>query len=84
MTDLIDDFLTFLTPTIGGEIPIVREEMDLAEVCRDIVGEVNATLRTEQVHLQSAGDTRGWWGRARVQQILSNLTTFNFSLPRAA
>ena len=73
MTDLIDDFLTFLTPTIGGEIPIQREDMDMGEVCLDMVAEVNATLRTEQIHLQSAGNTRGRWDRARVQQILSNL-----------
>jgi len=73
MNELIDDFLTFLTPTIGGEIPIEREDLDMADVCRDIVAEVNATLHTEQVHLQSAGNTRGRWDRARVQQILSNL-----------
>lgn len=73
MHELIEDFLMFVTPTIGGEIPIQREEMDMVAVCREIVFEVSATLRTGRIHLQSAGPTTGRWDRARVEQILSNL-----------
>jgi signal transduction histidine kinase len=73
MTELIDDFLTFVTPTLGGQIPIHREELDMAQVCRDIVAEVSTTLRTGRIHLQSAGKTTGWWDRARIEQVMSNL-----------
>jgi len=73
MRELVDDFLTFVRPTLGGEIPIEREELDLVDVCRHICAEVSATLHTNRVHLQSAGNTRGRWDRARIEQVLSNL-----------
>jgi len=73
MSELIDDFLTFVRPTLGGEIPIERKPLDMVEVCRRIIVEVTATLHTKRIHLQSAGDTRGSWDRARLEQVLSNL-----------
>jgi signal transduction histidine kinase len=73
MRELIDDFLTFVTPTLGGEIPIEAEDMDMVEACRRIVAEVSATEHIRRIHLQSAGPTRGRWDRARIEQVLSNL-----------
>ncbi|HZP65845.1 MAG TPA: HAMP domain-containing sensor histidine kinase [Rudaea sp.] len=73
MRELIEDFLTFLTPTLGGEIPIERQIVDMIEVCHRIIAEVSATEYANRVHLQSAGDTHGCWDRARIEQVLSNL-----------
>lgn len=73
MRDLIDDFLTFVRPTLGGEIPIARENLDMAELCRHICGEVRATLHANRIHFQSAGNTRGRWDRSRSEQVISNL-----------
>ena len=73
MTDLIDDFLTFVTPTLGGQIPIHREVLDMTKLCEGIVAEVNASLRTVHIQLESAGDTIGQWDRARIEQVMSNL-----------
>lgn len=73
MKELIDDFLTFVTPTLGGSIPIEREDLDMAEVCRRIVAEVSAAQHTTRIQLRSTGATRGLWDRARIEQVLSNL-----------
>jgi nitrogen-specific signal transduction histidine kinase len=73
MTGLIEDFLTFLTPALGGAIPIEPEPMDLADAARSIVDEVSATLAPDRISLVHSGDTSGNWDRARIEQVLSNL-----------
>ena len=73
MSRLIDDFLAFLRPTLGGAMPIERHAMDMAETCREIVAEVSSTLVPGRVVLKCGGNTHGEWDAARVEQILTNL-----------
>lgn len=56
MSSLIDDFLAFVRPTLGGAMPIERQPMDLADTCREIVAEVSSTLVPGRLHLKTGGD----------------------------
>src|SRR5262249_24393329 len=57
----------------AGAIPIVRAQMDLADVARDLIDEFQIATPDRRITLPRSGDTPGWWARTRLSQALSNL-----------
>jgi signal transduction histidine kinase len=69
---MIGQLLDFTRIRLGGGLPIERTHVDLPEVARLIIEELEPVYQ-RQIHLQSAGDVSGNWDRDRLSQMLSNL-----------
>jgi PAS domain S-box-containing protein len=73
MARLIDDILDFARSRLGGGIPVTRQHMNMAEVCKTTLEELQVTFPERQLPLEVRGDTWGEWDPDRVAQVLSNL-----------
>ena len=73
MERMIAQLLDFTRIRLGGGLPLERTRVDLAEVSRSIIDELEPVYRSRIV-LQSTGDVTGIWDRDRLSQLLSNLT----------
>jgi PAS domain S-box-containing protein len=73
MARLVDDILDFARSRLGGGIPVTRKHMNMEEVCRATLEELQVTYPERQLRLEAQGDTRGEWDPDRVAQVLSNL-----------
>lgn len=73
MARLIDDILDFARSRLGGGIPVTRQHMNMAEVCKTTLEELQVTFPERQLLLEVHGDTCGEWDPDRVAQVLSNL-----------
>jgi signal transduction histidine kinase len=70
---LANDLLDFTRTRLGSSLPLTREPLDLAEVCRDTVEELEALHPAATLVLRCSGDLQGSWDGARLEQLLSNL-----------
>jgi signal transduction histidine kinase len=73
MNALVGDILDFTRSRLGGGIPIVRAEVDIARVCRQSVGEIAALYPQRVVNFEATGDVRGQWDSARTSQAFVNV-----------
>ncbi len=73
MARMIDDILDFARSRLGGGIPVTRQRMNMAEVCRTALEELQVTFPERQLLFEAHGDTWGEWDPDRVAQVLSNL-----------
>ncbi len=73
MNALVGDLLDFTRSRLGGGIPIVRADVDLAEVGRQTVDEIVALHPQRAVTFEASGELQGQWDRARITQALSNV-----------
>jgi signal transduction histidine kinase len=73
MKALLDDLIDFNRTTLGLGIKIDLAEVDLATLFRDELEQLRAAHPSRQIELETAGDTRGFWGGVRLQQLLRNL-----------
>jgi PAS domain S-box-containing protein len=72
MTAMIGQLLDFTRARLGGGFAIERAELELAELCREVIAEV-AIVHPDRVRLVADGDTRGRWDRDRLAQVVQNL-----------
>lgn len=73
MARLIDDILDFARSRLGGGIPVTRQRINMAEVCKVALEELQVTFPERQLLFDVRGDTCGEWDPDRVAQVLSNL-----------
>jgi len=73
MARLIDDILDFARSRLGGGIPVTRQRMNMAEVCKATLEELQVTYPERQLLFEVHGNTWGEWDPDRVAQVLSNL-----------
>ncbi|GHG78912.1 PAS domain-containing protein [Comamonas sp. JC664] len=73
MGRMITDILDFARSRLGEGIPVARQEMDLAEVCRTTLEELQVSAPRRVLLFDTRGDTRGFWDPDRVSQVLGNL-----------
>jgi signal transduction histidine kinase len=73
MNALVGDLLDFTRSRLGGGIPIVRADMDIAEVSRQSVEEISALHPQRVVNFEATGEFQGQWDRARISQAISNM-----------
>lgn len=73
MARLIDDVVDFTRSRLGGGIPIQPKYVDMAELCRVPLDELQAIHASSTLSVQVEGDVRGRWDPDRVLQVIANL-----------
>jgi signal transduction histidine kinase len=75
--ELVNRLLDVSTIAASGHVQIVREEMDLAELVRQVAArfEEAAAEAGSPVHVDAEGDARGSWDRMRLDAMLTNLVS---------
>ena len=73
MTRMIDQLLDFTRVRLGGGIPLVRSELDLLPVIRQVIDELDEANPACALSSTSQGDTLGSWDQDRLSQLFSNL-----------
>ncbi|MDR5857100.1 sensor histidine kinase [Caballeronia sp. LZ062] len=73
MEKMVGDLLDFAQVRMGGQLEIAPVHMSLREVCEDAVGELRALHPDRQIDLNADPSLDGYWDRARVRQVVSNL-----------
>jgi signal transduction histidine kinase len=71
--DMVGELLDFTRSRLGGGIPVVREQMDLGKIVRDVGSEIAAAHPDHPVRVDTAGDLHGSWDSARISQAVGNL-----------
>ena len=72
MTSMIAELLDFTRVRLGGGLSLRLLSIDLAEVCRNVVAELEL-ISESPVSCELEGDLRGTWDGNRLTQVLSNL-----------
>jgi signal transduction histidine kinase len=70
---LIDQVLDLTRSRLGGGIPIDPRPLDLSDVCRQVVSEIELTHPDRPLRVDLVGDLGGVWDRDRLYQLLENL-----------
>lgn len=76
MSRMVDQLLDYARTRVGGGLKLERGEVDLAQLAKNAIAEQEKTPQPKGVfELAIAGNVRGWWDAARVEQLLSNLVS---------
>ena len=75
MGKLIDDIGDFARGRLGGGIPVNPEALDLAEICRTTVSELELVFPGRTIAIENSGSCSGSWDKGRVAQVVSNLVS---------
>jgi signal transduction histidine kinase len=73
MGRMIGDLLDLTRTRLGGSIPLKRVDMDLQQLCEEILLEVHAAHPGVVVRFEASGNVTGEWDRDRLAQVVSNL-----------
>jgi signal transduction histidine kinase len=72
-TDILDQLLDLTRARLGSGLRILREQMDMAFVARELLEEMRTMHPDRSFTLEISGDTNGQWDKPRIGQVLSNL-----------
>lgn len=73
MKALLDDLTDFSRTKLGLGINVVAVDLDIAGALADELEQLRVAHPGRQIELAIVGDTRGFWDRLRLQQLLRNL-----------
>jgi len=73
MAKIISQLLDFTRSRLGGGMRIEPREVDLAEICAQVIAEVETVHPDRAVSFEADSDVRGVWDRERLAQVVSNL-----------
>ena len=73
MRRMIGNLLDFTRTRLGAALPLLTSTMDVGATCEEIVAELGAYNPERDLRLTLAGDLRGTWDQARLEDALSNL-----------
>jgi signal transduction histidine kinase len=73
MARMIEQLLDFTRLRVGTGLELDLERVDLTEVCREVVAELEKTNPACAVRIEHTGDTSGRWDFDRLMQVFSNL-----------
>lgn len=71
--EILDQLLDLTRARLGSGLRIIRDQMDMAFVARQLVDEMRSAHPERTFTVDVSGDTEGKWDRARVGQVFSNL-----------
>jgi PAS domain S-box-containing protein len=74
-TRLVNDLLDFTQARLGGGIPVQPQDINLHDVIRHAVEEVQIAYAERTLQLHQEGDVRGHWDPDRLAQVVTNLVT---------
>ena len=72
MTRMITELRDFTRARLGGGLPLFVKPVDLAEICLNVVGELELTTII-LLRCEIDGELRGTWDGDRLYQLISNL-----------
>ena len=72
-TEILDQLLDLTRARLGSGLHVLREQMDMAFVCRQLVEEMRILHPSRTFTLKISGDTTGHWDKPRMGQVFSNL-----------
>jgi signal transduction histidine kinase len=75
MGRMIADILDFARSRLGEGLPVARQRMDMAEVSRAALEELQVAQPERRILFEARGDTWGTWDADRVAQVLGNLVS---------
>jgi signal transduction histidine kinase len=70
---IVRDLLDYTRARQGETLQVEREELNLDDVCRLVVLEMQSAHPDREIAFDSSGDLLGAWDPVRVGQVLSNL-----------
>ena len=70
---IVDQLLDVTRARLGAGMHVLREQMDMAFVCRQLVEEMRSLHPSRTFTLKISGDTTGVWDGPRIGQVFSNL-----------
>ncbi|MCU1281843.1 MAG: hypothetical protein JWM53_5389, partial [bacterium] len=73
MAKMISQLLDVTRARLGGGIPIDPKPIDFAEVCREVVDDIEIANSERKFTLARTGDGKGVWDRERLAQVVANL-----------
>ena len=73
MTRMIEQLLDFTRARAGGGIPVDPQDMNLGEVGKRVLGEIEDANPDRSIRIETTGDLQGFWDPDRLAQVLSNL-----------
>ncbi|MBS1152255.1 MAG: hypothetical protein H6Q89_3953, partial [Myxococcaceae bacterium] len=73
MNRMIHNLLDFTRVRFAGGVPLHLEGLNLASLCKELVGEAELANPQRQFRLSSSGDCSGTWDSSRLSEGLSNL-----------
>lgn len=76
MARMIDQLLDFTRIRLGKGLPLDRRSINLEEICRlavDEIDDVPDAVKTRSVNIKTTGDVMGSWDADRLSQLISNL-----------
>lgn len=71
--EIVSHLLDITKARFGSGLPVVRTEMDMGFVARQLVDEMRTLHFDRQFNLEVIGETQGEWDKARIGQVFSNL-----------
>jgi signal transduction histidine kinase len=72
-TEIIDHLLDLTRARLGSGFQVIKKDMDMAFVSRQMVDEMRALHPGRTFKLEISGETEGRWDKARIGQVFSNL-----------
>lgn len=72
-TEIVNQLLDLTRVRLGSGLRVIREQMDMSFVARQLVDEMRAAHPERTFKIESSGNTEGNWDRPRIGQVLSNL-----------
>jgi PAS domain S-box-containing protein len=73
ITRMIDQLLDFTRARVGGGIEVQPRDVNLADLCDQVISELELAYPDWRIEREIAGDQDGSWDPDRILQILSNL-----------
>jgi signal transduction histidine kinase len=72
-TGILDQLLDITRARLGSGLRILRGQMDMSFVTRQLVDEMRTMHPRRTFNVDISGNTEGEWDKPRVGQVLSNL-----------
>jgi PAS domain S-box-containing protein len=73
MARMLNDILDFARSSVGGGLPVLRERVNLHDIARGALEELQVTHPGRRLELEVRGDGWGWWDADRLAQVVGNL-----------
>ncbi|WP_375768658.1 PAS domain-containing protein [Archangium gephyra] len=75
MARMLSDILDFARSSVGGGLPVLRERVNLHDIARGAMEELQVAHPGRRLELVVRGDGWGWWDADRLAQVVGNLLT---------
>ncbi|HEY0096151.1 MAG TPA: ATP-binding protein, partial [Archangium sp.] len=75
MARMLSDILDFARSSVGGGLPVLRERVNLHDIARGALEELQVAHPGRRLELVVHGDGWGWWDADRLAQVVGNLVS---------